>query len=179
MSLKLLSLIAASFIALSGCASLSGKLPMLAVDNRAALIGEQITYQLQWQEGKNSGQMLLVLAHGEDSVQLVGLSNTSVSLFSLQRDHKGDTLEKSYFYRKLPDAQQLLNRLLMAYYSEAYIQQQLGEDWQLVETAEVRQWFYLGKLQLTIVRAEQGISLQSPKQRLHLTIIARESVDSL
>lgn len=178
MRLKLFSLLIASLL-LSGCVGMPSKLPMLAVDSEASLVGEQMTYQLQWQEGKKTGQMLVVLAHGKDSVQLVGLSNTSVSLFSLQRDSQGDTLEKSYFYRKLPDAQQLLNRLLMAYYSEPYIQQQLGEAWQLVESAAEKQWFYRGKLQFTMHIAAQQIIIHSPKQQLRFTIIARESADSL
>lgn len=179
MRLKLLALIAASLVLLSACAGLASKLAKLDVDSESSLIGQQITYQLQWQEGKNNGQMLVVLAHEKDRIQFVGLSNTSVSLFSLQRDSQGDTLEKSYFYRKLPDAPQLLNRLLLAYYSAPYIQQQLGEGWHWVENKEEKQWFYRGTLQFTIRVSEQQITIHSPKQQLRFDIIAREHADSL
>jgi len=179
MRIKQLGLIVLSAILLSGCAGLLNKLPILAVDSTSSLLGQQLTYQLQWQDGKDSGQMLLVLAHQNDSVQLVGLSNTSVSLFSLQRDNDGDHLQKSYFYRKLPDAHQLLNQLLMAYYSEAFIQQQLGKEWQLVETAQARQWLYRGEQRLMITFAAQQLTIESPKQQLRLHISAQQRADAL
>lgn len=169
-------LLIALALLLPACAQLQ-----LVPDTQSPLAGTRISHALSWQDGDNTRNMLLVLEQQANSVQLVGLSNTGVTLFVLQRTAQGDTLQRTFFYDGKPDAKALLNQLLLVYYPPALIEQQLGEHWQLQVSATQRQWFYRGKLHGTAQFSEQNgqpqIQIQDTKQPLQLQVLATEQMN--
>lgn len=165
---------------ISSCAWLNEK-PVLPVDNTAAIVGSRISYLLSWQGAQENMQMLLVLEHQQHAVQLVGLSNTGITLFILQRDENGDHLEKTYFYSGKPAIKPLLDQLLLVYYAPEYITRELGPDWRLDVEPTKRQWFYRGELKGTALFSEyQGaamITLEHHDAVLQLQVLATENLN--
>lgn len=174
----LIFLLFAQFV--TGCAWLNDK-PLLPLDNTAAIVGSRISYLLSWQEAQENKTMLLVLEHQQQAVQLVGLSNTGITLFILQRDANGDQLEKTYFYSGKPAAKTLLDQLLLAYYEPRFISRELGADWQLQVEEKKRQWFYRDKLKGTALFSEQQgaamITLENKDAVLQLQVLATENLN--
>lgn len=144
----------------------------------ATLAGQRHSYLLSWQTDNHTRQMLLVLEQHDNSVQLVGLSNTGITLFTLQRSAQGEQLETSYFYKDGPQPAQLLNQLLLVYYPVSLLQQQLGSDWQIQQNDSGRQWFYRGRLLGTAIVSvsdgQQQIQIKDTDQPLHLQPLATE-----
>lgn len=164
---------------LTACAFFASK-PIMPLDSAASIVGSRISYLLSFQEAEQQKQMLLVLEHQQHSVQLVGLSNTGITLFILQRNAEGDYLEKTYFYSGKPEATNLLDQLLLTYYRPEFITSSWGVDWQLKTAANKQQWFYRDQLQytaeITNSNGQQAITLDDNKAILHLQIIATENL---
>lgn len=131
--------------ALSACALQVPTQPFVPLQS-AGLEPQRISYLLSWQQQQRSRQLMLVLEHTPDSVQLVGLNSSGMTLFQLQRSPYGDQLQTGYFDDQGIDPQQWLNILLVLNYAPDDLQQSLDPGWQLLTEGRHRQWFYQDQL---------------------------------
>ena len=166
---------------LVSCAWLDVRTFSVPVDESSDLVGKRLSYLASWHEGQQQKQMLLVLEHQKSSVQLVGLSNTGITLFTLQRDENGDSLEKTFFYKGNPPAVQLLNQLMLAYYDAEFINKNLNPELVLSSKDNVRAWQYRsqrsGAVQFLEENAQQIILLSDNQNIIKLQLLATETLN--
>lgn len=168
-------------ILLPACAWLPENERHIGIDSQSVIHNSRVSYLLSLENGAETQQMLLVLEQQLDSIKLVGLSNTGITLFVLERTEDGDTLEKTYFYNNRPDAKKLLDQLQWVYYSPTFTEQMLTDEWQITLSENARQWFYRGKIQGSaqfLVRdGEQYIELKDAENTVQLQVLTKESLN--
>ncbi len=160
MQKSLIVILGGILLLLGGCACFSGHnaFPVLP-SPQATLMNKRITQLVKIDTEDQSETFIAVLELHTDKTQLIGLTTTGITLFTLEYTSSYQELNVAALYSNTIKPMQLLTELQLVNYSTDKIKQQLPENWSLDTKGEQNYLLYKDK---TRIKASFFTDLTNP-----------------